>query len=150
LVREGARPRHLSLLILRNVYIVELTKRDRMAHTGIFATSDEILTKAGEMVDGTGASEARINALCLQVESLINVVCRYNFSDAYAGLNADVKGLLSEVASNLVAIYIIQFNMAGFTSRVEAEDMINVLRDAALRGLSLLRDRKAQDFMTGA
>ena len=120
-----------------------------MAHTGIFATSDEILVKAGENYD-TSITEARINALCTQVESIINCVCRYNFSDAYSGLNADVKGILSDVASNLVAIYIIQFNMAGYTSRVEAEDMVNILRDGALRGLSLLRDKKVQEFMNNA
>jgi cystathionine beta-lyase family protein involved in aluminum resistance len=120
-----------------------------MAHTGIFATSDEILVKAGKNYD-TDVNEARINALCSQVESLINCVTRYNWSDAYAGLNADVKGILSEVASNLVAIYIISFNMEGYTTRTEAEDMINVLRDGALRGLSILKDKKVQDFMKGA
>jgi len=120
-----------------------------MAHTGIFATSDEILVKAGENYD-TSITEARINALCLQVESLINCVSRYNWSDNYAAANADVKGLLSEAESNLVAIYIISFNMAGYTSRIEAEDMINILRDGALRALSLLRDKKVQDFMQGA
>ena len=120
-----------------------------MAHTGVFATSDEILTKAGENYD-TSVTEARINALCLQVESFINCVTRKNWTDAYSGLNADVRGILSEVASNLVAIYIIQFNMAGYTSRVEAEDMINVLRDAALRGLALLRDMKTKGFMEDA
>lgn len=120
-----------------------------MAHTGIFASSDEILVKAGENYD-TSVDEARINALCLQVESLINVMTRYNWSDAYSGLNADVRGVLSEVASNLIAIYIIMFNMSGFTSRTEAEDMINVLRDGALRGLSILRDKKAQTFMQEA
>jgi hypothetical protein len=121
-----------------------------MAHTGIFATSDEILVKAGENVDSSGTTEARINALCLQVESLINCTARENFSDTYATLNADVKGLLSEIESDLVAMYLIQFNMAGFTSRVEAEDMVNILRDAALRGLSILRDKKTIDFMNGA
>ena len=120
-----------------------------MAHTGIFATSDEILVKAGENYD-TSITEARINALCTQVESLINCICRYNYSDNYAGLNADVKGLLSEVASDLVAIYIISFNMSGYTSRTEAEDMINILRDAALRGLALLRDKEVQRFMNNA
>lgn len=64
-----------------------------MAHTGIFATSDEILVKAGEKYD-TSVTEARINALCLQAESIINVMTRYNWSDAYASLNADVKGIL--------------------------------------------------------
>ena len=120
-----------------------------MAHTGIFATSDEILVKAGENYD-VSITEARINALCLQIESTINCVTRYNWSDAYSGLNADVKGILSECASNLVAIYIITYNMSGFTSRVEAEDMINVLRDAALRCLALLRDKKTQEFMVDA
>jgi hypothetical protein len=33
---------------------------------------------------------------------------------------------------------------------VEAEDMVNILRDAALRGLAILRDKKNQDFITGA
>lgn len=120
-----------------------------MAHTGIFATSDEILVKAGELYD-TSITEARINALCSQIESTINVMTRYNWSDAYSGLNADVKGILSEVASNMVAIYIITYNMDSYSSMRAAEDMINVLRDGALRGLSILRDKKAQSFMQGA
>jgi hypothetical protein len=117
-----------------------------MAHTGIFATSDEILVKAGENYD-TSITEARINALCLQVESYINAITRRNWSDDYAGLNADVKGILSEVESNLVAIYIISFNMSGYTSRNEAESMVNILRDGALRGLSLLREKKVETFI---
>ena len=50
----------------------------------------------------------------------------------------------------MAAIYVIQYDMSGYTSRVEAEDMVNILRDAALRGLALLRDKKVEDFMTGA
>ena len=123
-----------------------------MAHTGIFATSNECITKAGKnYASGAGEiEEAEINEFCAQVESLINCITRYNWSDAYAGLNADVKGLLAEVASNLVAIYMIQYDMSGYTSRVEAEDMINILRDGALRGLALLRDQKVKAFISGA
>jgi len=120
-----------------------------MAHEGIFATSDEVLVRAGENYD-TGITEARINALCAQSESFINVMTRYNWSDAYSGLNADVKRILSETSACLVANAIIAFNMAGYTSRTEAEDIINVNRDTALRNLSILRDKKNQDFMTGA
>ena len=85
-----------------------------------------------------------------QAESVINVATRFNWSDAYAGLNADVKGILKEAASNLAAIYVISYDMSGFTSRIEAEDMINVLRDGFLRNLSLLRDVKKQDFTNDA
>lgn len=120
-----------------------------MAHEGIFATSDEVLVRAGENYD-TSVTEARINDLCAQSESFINVMTRYNWSDAYSGLNADVKRILSETSACLVANAIIAFNMSGYTSRTEAEDMINVNRDTALRNLSVLRDVKAQTFMEGA
>ncbi|MFW5705353.1 MAG: hypothetical protein ACOCXG_05960 [Nanoarchaeota archaeon] len=120
-----------------------------MAHTGIFATSDEILVKAGENYD-TSITEDRINALCLQAESYINCISRKNWSDAYSGLNADVKGILAEAESCLVAIYIIQFNMAGYTSRVEAEDMLNVLKVRFNECMELLKDQKVVTFMEGA
>lgn len=120
-----------------------------MAHEGIFATSDEILVKAGENYD-TSVTETRINALCKQVESYINVRTRYNWSDNYSGLNVDVKGILSECESNLVAIYIIIYNMGGYNTRVEAEDMINVLKVRANECLRLLEDQKAAMFMMEA
>ena len=121
-----------------------------MADTGIFATTAEVQQKAGANASATSKAEAYVNSFMTQVESLINTVCRYNFSDNYSTLNVDVKGILKEVASDLAAIYVIQYDLSGFTSRIEAEDMINVLRDAALRGLAVLRDKKAQDFVIDA
>ena len=121
-----------------------------MADTGIFATTAEVERKAGANCSATSKAEAYVNDYMTQVESLINCVCRYNFSDNYSTLNADTKNILKEVASNLAAIYVIQYDMSGFTSRIEAEDMINVLRDGALRGLSVLRDKKVQDFINAS
>ena len=122
-----------------------------MADTGIFATTAEVIRKAGANASATSAVEAYINDYMTQVESFINVYCRYNFSDAYSTLNVDVKGILKECASNLAAIYVLQYDLVTSTgTRIEAEDQINILRDAALRCLSILRDKKNQDFMTGA
>lgn len=118
-----------------------------MVDTGIFATTAEVQRKAGANASATSKAEAYVNDYMTQVEAFINAYTRYNWSDAYSGLNVDTKGLLKEVASNLAAIYVIQFDMSGFTTRIEAEDMINVLRDAALRGLSVLRDKKVQAFV---
>jgi predicted butyrate kinase (DUF1464 family) len=121
-----------------------------MADTGIFCTTAEVGYKAGAKASATSKAEAYTNSYVAQAESTINTMCRYNFSDNYAGLNADVKGILKQVASDLAAIYVINYDLSGFTSRIEAEDMINVLRDSALRGLSILRDKKTQDFINGA
>jgi hypothetical protein len=121
-----------------------------MADTGIFATTAEVQRKAGANASSTSNVEAYINDFMSQAESEINCATRFNWSDAYSGLNADVRGVLKEAASNLAAIYVIQFDMAGFTSRIEAEDMINVLRDGYLRCLGILRDIKVQTFVNGA
>jgi len=121
-----------------------------MADTGIFATTAEVERKCGAKVSTVSKAEAYVNDYMTQAESLINTITRFNWSDAYSGLNADTKGILKEVSSNLAAIYAIQYDMSGFTSRIEAEDMINILRDAALRGLSVLRDKKAKEFIDTA
>lgn len=121
-----------------------------MVDTGIFATTAEVERKAGANASATSKAEAYVNDYMTQVESQINSLTRYNWSDAYTALNVDVKGILKEVASNLAAIYVIQYDMSGYTSRIEAEDMINVLRDSALRGLAILKQIPTQTFMLGA
>ena len=121
-----------------------------MADTGIFATTAEVSRKAGANASATSNVEAYINDFMTQAESVINSMCRYNFSDNYSTLNADTKGILKQVASDLAAINVIIFDMSGYTSRTEAEDMINILRDSAIRGMAILRDKKVQDFIENA
>lgn len=121
-----------------------------MADTGIFATTAEVERKAGANASATSKAEAYVNDYMTQVESLINNVTRINYSDTYTGLNVDTKQTLKEVASNLAAIYVIQYDMSGFSSLIEAEDMITTLRDAALRGLSLLKDKKVTTNIDGS
>ena len=118
-----------------------------MADTGIFATTAEVERKCGTNVNATAKGEAYVNDYMLQAESLINAVTRFDWTSEYTNLDSGAKGLLKEVASNLAAIYAISYDMSGFTSRIEAEDMVNILRDAALRGLSLLRDKKVKEFL---
>ena len=118
-----------------------------MADEGIFATTAEVERKAGANCSAVSKAEAYTNDYVAQAESTINAMCRFNFSDNYATLNDDTKMILKSVASDIAAIYVISYDMSGFTSRVEAEDMINILRDNALRGLSILRDKKVQEFI---
>jgi len=122
-----------------------------MADTGIFATSAAILIKAGKGVNTvSGANITNIDIVSSEVESFINATTRNNWSDVYTTLNVDVRNILREVASDLAAIYFVSYDMSGYTSRIEAEDIINVLRDRALAGLSILRDKKVQDFIIGS
>ncbi len=114
---------------------------------GIFATTAEVQAKTGANASSVSNVESFINDYLTQAESEINSATRFNWSDAYSGLNVDVKGTLKEAASNLAAIYVIQYDMSGYNSRGEAESMITILRDGYLRCLQFLKDIKVQTFI---
>jgi len=98
-----------------------------MADTGIFCTTAEVVRKAGANANATAITEAYVNDFVTQAESWINAVCRFNYSDGYTSLDVDVRGILKEAASSLAAIYVINYDMGGFSSRQEALIMINIL-----------------------
>ena len=120
-----------------------------MVATFIMTTEAECKQKAGANVS-PDFTDAMYTAAGLQGESMINVFCRYNFSDVYATLNDDVKYIISDVVSSFCAIQAITYDMSGYSSRTAAENMINIYRDSMLRGMSILRDKKHQDFINGA
>ena len=120
-----------------------------MAVTSIMTTEGAIKAKAGANVSSS-ITDAQYDAWVLHAENTVNIVARYNYSDSFSGLNVDVKYFLGDIVSSLVAINAIAYDMSGYTSRTEAEDMINILRDAALRGLSILRDKKVVDFINNS
>lgn len=121
-----------------------------MADTGIFCTTAEVQEKAGANASSVSNVEAYINNYVAQAESEINVASRYNWSDDYSGLNADVKKILTRAASSLAAMDVIGYDMSGFSSRIEAETMLDKLRDDYMRALSLLRIIAQQTFIQDA
>jgi len=123
-----------------------------------FCTSGMALMKAGAGVSehfysGMNvlfpmSSGHPVEDLISGAESVINTVCRFNFSDKYATLNGQTKLILEDTASSIAAISMVTHDFsANYTSRVESEDVINVNRDIVLRNLGILRDKKQQDFI---
>lgn len=121
-----------------------------MADTGIFCTTAEVQRKTGAGASSTANVEAYINDFVTQAESYINAVCNFNFSDRYASLNVDVKGILKKWASALSAMMVINYDMKGYTSRAEAQTMLNVLADECAKCEALLKDNKNVKYVDGA
>ena len=121
-----------------------------MAHEGIFATSAECIAKMGSGYDSTGVTEAMINQYCAEAESYINTICRTNFSDTYATLNVDVKKILTEACTCLVAINAIAYNLSGFNSAREAENIININWARFENCIHLLNEDGAVSFISSA
>lgn len=101
-----------------------------MAHTGIYATKAEIDIKVGASVDGTGYVEANINASAKQSESYINIISKKVWAidaAAFTALSASVKYLLSEASACWIAIDYVNYDLNSYTTRYEAESMVNIL-----------------------
>lgn len=121
-----------------------------MVYTGTLTTEAEIAAMAGENVDATGDTEANHNTLVAQAESYLCNLSRYNWVDNFASLNADVKAILSEYCARYAAVALIAYNMAGFTSRLEAEDMI-MIHITRMRAIEkMLTDQKTVTYIQGA
>jgi len=121
-----------------------------MAEEGTFTIRAEVLRKAGRGASATPSAEEYTNDFIKQAESYINVLTRYNFTDNYAATNADVKLILKEAASNLAAIYVIQYDISGYTSSREAENIINMNWARFTQCIQLLNDQKTITYIRGA
>ena len=119
-----------------------------MVDTGIFATTAEVQRKVGANASATANVEAYINQFMTEAESEINCITRRNWSDAYAALNADVKGILKLAASCHAAMAVLNYDTSLIPHR-EFENRINVLRDMYLRAVSLLGEMKVETFIDG-
>ena len=112
-----------------------------------------IMTTEAEIIQKCGAGKsaafntAMMTASNLRAESLVCCMARYDLSTNYGTLKAYAKLILNDICSSFVAIEGISYDMSGYTSRTEAEDIINVLRDGMLRNLSILRDMKVREFI---
>jgi len=126
-----------------------------MADEGIFCNQADMLRKAGANVNPNlnAANDTTFtysNDFISQAESIINARTRKNWSDVYSTLNSDIKQILKQVASDIAATYCINYDMSGYTSRAEAETMLDVLNNSINRGLQLLKDKKVETFMEEA
>lgn len=121
-----------------------------MVEAGTFTNNAEVLRKAG--INASGASDTYTNHFIKEAQGEICGVVRQDWVTNYASLTTTGKEILRQAASNLAAIYLINYDMgeiARQSSRAEAEDRVNILRDNYLRVLGQLIDKKTQKFITG-
>lgn len=121
-----------------------------MTDTGIFATTLNVQEKAGVNASAVANTEAYINSFMSQVESRINVESEYNWSDKYSDLNVDVKAILTEAASNLAAMYVINYDPEQWSNSV-ATFKLNLLYTGYQDCIKVLRQTdKGQAFIQAA
>jgi len=119
-----------------------------MAYIANIVTVAEMQLMAGENVDATGDVEANHTFLQNHAEAYLSNLLKFELSaTAFGALNETTKVIISEWAARYAATTLITYNMQGYTTRIEAEDMINVhiFRMKAIE--KILGESSVQDFM---
>ncbi len=110
-------------------------------------TVAEMQFAAGENVDATGDVTANHQFLHDWASAYLSNLTKNDLTANFSGLTANLRHLISEWAARFAGMQLIAFNMAGFTTRIEAEDMINVHAFRMRQIEKILNDSSVQDFL---
>ncbi len=89
-------------------------------------TVAEMQFMAGENVDATGDVTANHQFLHDMAAGYLSAFLQDDVIAGYTAYDSVTKQIINEWAARFAGMQLILYNMAGYTSRVEAEDMINV------------------------
>jgi len=118
-----------------------------MVDAGTLCTGPNVQLKAGANCNTTAISEVVTNITILMAQGTICANAKYDYVTNYASVSAIGKEFLRDVCSSLAAVYAISWDMSGFTSRTEAQTMLDVNWTIVREGLTLLRDDKYHAFV---
>lgn len=122
-----------------------------MAEAGTLCINADVEKKAGASASSTADAEAYTNVFIKQVEGYICTMAKYDFVTNYSSLSTIGKEFLRNLASSYTAVLVINYEMSGYTSRTEAQTMLDVNYSIVTEGMNLVSDENFVEFIkTGA
>ena len=113
-----------------------------------FADSGAVKLFAG--ANAVALTNAQYELLLDKAEAFVNVQSKYDWTTNEALVPSTTKEILQEVTAKLAAMDVISYDMSGFTSRAEAQTMLDVLWSKVVEIVNLLRDDKFRTFVQRA
>jgi hypothetical protein len=119
-----------------------------MVDVGIWVKNADIQARAGINANTTAKAVASTDVYVLGVENYINCYLKVKITAAvYAALDADTKYLLVDAGACLCAMYVISQDMSSFSDQLEAQTMLDFLRDRAMQDLAILKEDTTKTFI---
>lgn len=113
-------------------------------------TSGACIAKAGKgaNVMFSQLSGATILAnWCDQAEADLNAITRRDWISLSGSTLTNFKGILDDLTSDMVAMKIVNYDMGGYTSRLEGATILDVMRDNINRNLEALKNDNIKEVM---
>lgn len=112
-------------------------------------TSGAAIAKAGYGANSTvTASSVVLAKWSDEVEGQICTLTRKDWITSYSSVGTNFRGGLSDAASDGIAMKIIGYDMKGYSSKIEAQTMLDILRDNFMRIVDALKDDKVKEKMS--
>lgn len=108
-------------------------------------SSGAVVLKAG--ANAAQLTETQYTQLINQAEAYINTKTRINWNDIYTTLSGAVALILEDAASSHAAMGVINYDMSGFTSRSEAQTMLDVNYTRVTDAIAELKEKYASDYI---
>jgi len=115
------------------------------------------LTLSGAAVGKAGANcnvifnsisgAALLNSWSDMAESSLSTITRRDWVALSGATTANFKQILSDVVSDIIAMKIINYDMSGYTSRLEATTMLDVLKDNLIQNMTALKQDENKEVM---
>lgn len=118
-----------------------------MAEEGTLCSNGDVLKKCGANASATSSAEACTNVYIKESEGYISTVTRYDWVTNYSSVSTIGKEILRECTAALAAIKVINYDMSGFSTRTEAQTMVDILYSMAIDCLNILKEDKGREFV---
>lgn len=116
-------------------------------NTTLLADTSDVAGFMGAGVDAA-FTETMQDLVGVYTEAYLSNLVEYDLVTNWAAINAVFKLMFSEYVARAIAVEAIKYNMdSTFTSRVEAEDMLNIHIWRMLTIEKLLANASVQDFI---
>ena len=113
-----------------------------------FCSSQAMVRKAGANANSTiVASGAALADWSDEIESIICDVANNDLITKFSSLTSSGKQILQNISASHGAQQIISYDMSTYTSRFEAQTMLDVLDDDIQKGLNLIKDDKLKTYL---
>lgn len=112
-----------------------------------WTTSGAAIAKAGAGAAWTDIDEADLTKWSDQIEATINTLTRKDWIATSAAIKATFLSVLDDLESDMIAMRIIAYDMGGYTSRAEAQTILNVISQNIDRNLAALKDWRNKEKM---
>ena len=115
-------------------------------NTTMLADTADVAGFMGANVDA-GFTVTMQDLVGVYTEAYLCNLVKYDAVTNWGTLNAIYKLMMSEYVARSIAVEAIKYDMSGFTTRIEAEDILNIHIYRMNEIIKILNNSSVQDFM---